>query len=643
MAPFRRRRSGLAAGVPPWEHSGRRLEVDRRSVLRRGCGVSEALEPGARSRIGRRPVDPALLWHFGWAIGALGGLAILLVAVGRPSILAMLAMLTIGLPALIGAIWRPRDRGKVAYLAVWAVAAAMAATLEGGLGGPLAIWCVMPAIATVAIEAPWLAGVAFSLGALLVVAAINALHLAWRAPHQPLTFWLSLVAVLTVSAGAVGGLAVMRRRAHAMKAEVEAELNAFQALMGDLPELAVAMTSDGRTEAVFGQPLPGVDTDILHEGLASLSSGDDRAKVEGALVEALEAGSARVTFVPAAPGAPRLLAVLQRTSTGGLTALLREAPVAPVRPPLPPPVPGAQPVAASPEIIMALNRRVSEAEAGQRKAEQEAAGRARFLANMSHELRTPLNAIMGFSDIMRTRMFGDLQPKYLEYSELIHESGRHLLDLINDVLDMSKIEARSFELNREIFDAREAVNAALRLVRLQADDAGVKLRGALPGAPLEIDADRRALKQIVLNLVSNALKFTPSGGTVTVTADRAAGEFELLVADTGSGIAAEDLERLGKPYQQAGDGAARAQGTGLGLSLVRAFTELHGGRMSLESRLGEGTAVTVRMPVLVQPSPMAEVQPLAILEPLSPSEPEPEPEPEPSPRPSVVPGGVPEA
>ena len=273
-----------------------------------------------------------------------------------------------------------------------------------------------------------------------------------------------------------------------------------------------------------------------------------------------------------------------------------------------------------------LGRRLREAEAARaaaeaarRKAEADAAGRARFLANMSHELRTPLNAIMGFSDIMRVRLFGDLPGKYAEYAELIHESGGHLLDVINDVLDMSKIEASKFQLSREVFDAREAVNASLRLVRVQADDAGVALRGVLPADPLEIDADRRALKQIVLNLVSNALKFTPAGGSVTVSADRAGDAFELVVADTGVGIAAEDLERLGKPYEQAGDAEGRAQGTGLGLSLVRAFAELHGGRMTLESRLGEGTAVTVRLPVLVKA------------------------EPAPPPMPKVAPGGAPDA
>ena len=237
-------------------------------------------------------------------------------------------------------------------------------------------------------------------------------------------------------------------------------------------------------------------------------------------------------------------------------------------------------------------------EAARAAAEQRDAGKSRFLANMSHELRTPLNAIMGFSDIMRQRLFGPMAERYAEYAELIHESGSHLLELINDVLDMSKIEAERFELSLERLDAREAMNAVLRLMRGQADRAGVNLRGLLPSQTLEVDADRRALKQIALNLVSNALKFTPKGGAVTLTLQAAAGALELSVADTGVGIAPEDLQRLGRPFEQAGDAGQRAAGSGLGLSLVRAFAELHGGDMVVESVVGSGTTVTVRLPVL---------------------------------------------
>ena len=233
-------------------------------------------------------------------------------------------------------------------------------------------------------------------------------------------------------------------------------------------------------------------------------------------------------------------------------------------------------------------------------AEQQNAGKSRFLANMSHELRTPLNAIMGFSDIMRQRLFGPMGDRYAEYAELIHESGTHLLELINDVLDMSKIEAERFELAVESFDARDAIAAVLRLMRGQADRSGVHLRGVLPIAPLQAEADRRAVKQIALNLISNALKFTPRNGSVTVTVQGDGDTLELIVADTGVGIAQDDLDRLGRPFEQAGDAEQRAAGSGLGLSLVRAFARLHGGDMVVESAVGEGTTVTVRLPVLVQ-------------------------------------------
>jgi cell cycle sensor histidine kinase DivJ len=246
--------------------------------------------------------------------------------------------------------------------------------------------------------------------------------------------------------------------------------------------------------------------------------------------------------------------------------------------------------------------RLAELESAREEAEASNAGKSRFLANMSHELRTPLNAVIGFSDVMKSGLFGQLPPKYAEYAEMIHDAGRHLLELINDVLDISKIEAARYELNRDVFDARDAVSSALRLTRLQADEARVSLRGLLPSQPLEALADPRALKQIVLNLVSNALKFTPSGGSVTVSVKGYGEDLEVVVSDTGVGIAEADLERLGRPYEQAGDASQKVRGAGLGLSLVRAFAELHGGTMSIESRLGEGTSVTVRMPVL-QPTP----------------------------------------
>ena len=249
----------------------------------------------------------------------------------------------------------------------------------------------------------------------------------------------------------------------------------------------------------------------------------------------------------------------------------------------------------APELLA----RLEAAEAGRDRAEGEARARARFLAEMSHELRTPLNAVVGFSDVMRTRLFGPLPERYAEYAELIHQSGEHLTALIDDVLDLSKIDAERYELRRELMDAREPAEAALRLMRPQAERKGVRLRADLPASPLTANADARALKQIALNLLSNALKFTPPGGEVDLSLRTGGGALELTVSDTGPGISPDDLKRLGAPYAQA-EAGREAKGTGLGLSLVKALAGLHGGDLLLESRLGEGTAATVRLPVLAE-------------------------------------------
>jgi cell cycle sensor histidine kinase DivJ len=224
--------------------------------------------------------------------------------------------------------------------------------------------------------------------------------------------------------------------------------------------------------------------------------------------------------------------------------------------------------------------------------------KSQFLANMSHELRTPLNAIIGFSDVMRQEMFGVITvPKYKEYAALIHDSGRHLLDLIGDVLDMSKIEAGKYEIAPEPIDAADLIGKCLETVRVTAERKKVRLAANL--LPVEgLVADRRALKQVLLNLLSNAIKFTPAGGTVEVATAVKAGWFWLGVADDGVGIGEDDLKRLGRPFEQAGAIYTRNhEGTGLGLSLVRSFVELHGGRMEIESALGQGTTVRVFLPL----------------------------------------------
>jgi two-component system cell cycle sensor histidine kinase PleC len=247
------------------------------------------------------------------------------------------------------------------------------------------------------------------------------------------------------------------------------------------------------------------------------------------------------------------------------------------------------------------------------KIRAEGANRAKseFLANMSHELRTPLNAINGFSEIMVAEMFGPLgERRYKEYAGDILSSGQHLLALINDILDMSKIEAGKMNLSFEPLNVEDVIEDAVRLVRNRADATGLKLEVDLPELP-EFEADYRAIKQVLLNLLSNALKFTPHGGTVAVSAERrrdfTGDKMRIYVRDTGIGISPEDLLRLAKPFEQIESQLSKTQqGTGLGLALTKSLIELHGGELEIASTPGEGTTVTVILP-LHQMSSVAQV------------------------------------
>ncbi len=233
------------------------------------------------------------------------------------------------------------------------------------------------------------------------------------------------------------------------------------------------------------------------------------------------------------------------------------------------------------------------------KEAAEAASRVKseFLANMSHELRTPLNAIIGFSDTMRSRLFGPMQARYEEYAVLIHESGLHLLSLITDILDMSKIEAGKFVLDPQPVDLAESVAYCLELTRRRAEETGITLTASVPANLPVLIADPRSVKQILLNLLSNAVKFTPPGGAVSFTAQALGGRLHLAVHDNGIGIPGKTLARIGLAFEQANNDPMRArEGTGLGLALVKSLVEKHGGRVHIESQEGVGTTVSVELP-----------------------------------------------
>jgi signal transduction histidine kinase len=223
--------------------------------------------------------------------------------------------------------------------------------------------------------------------------------------------------------------------------------------------------------------------------------------------------------------------------------------------------------------------------------------KSEFLANMSHELRTPLNAIIGFSEVLTERMFGELNEKQDEYLEDIHGSGQHLLSLINDILDLSKIEAGRMELELTDFDLPTAIDNALTLVRERAGRRGITVRKTVDDRLGQIRADERKIRQVILNLLSNAIKFTPEGGRIEVRAVPGDGCVEVSVSDTGVGIAPEDQEAVFEEFRQVGGSAAKQEGTGLGLALSRKFVALHGGRIWVTSQLGAGSTFTFTIPV----------------------------------------------
>jgi len=264
----------------------------------------------------------------------------------------------------------------------------------------------------------------------------------------------------------------------------------------------------------------------------------------------------------------------------------------------PPPVVELVKTFASQSSLAIQNARLfREVEEKRLQLEEISQHKSEFLANMSHELRTPLNAIIGFSEVLVERMFGELNEKQEEYLRDILDSGKHLLSLINDILDLSKVEAGRMELELGTFSLREALENGLTMLRERASRHGIGLGLEVDPAVDLIEADERKVKQVIFNLLSNAVKFTRDGGRVEVTARRVDGEVQMAVQDTGIGIAPEDQEHIFEEFRQVGQGAARTEGTGLGLALAKRLIDLHGGRIGVESEPGVGSTFTFTLPM----------------------------------------------
>ncbi len=272
--------------------------------------------------------------------------------------------------------------------------------------------------------------------------------------------------------------------------------------------------------------------------------------------------------------------------------------------------------------VKAMARRQQALEAARERAETASRAKTMMLSNASHELRTPLNAIIGFSDFIISEPLGPVTPpKYREYLADIHSSANHLLDLINDILDMARMESGHFQLAEVPFEPCAFIETVTRMFRHQAEAARLRLECSCACPDARLVADRTALRQVLLNLISNAVKFTPAGGSVRVHgAVTAEGAFRLAVSDTGIGIAEADLERVMQPFGQVRDPAITTKGgTGLGLPIVKNIAEAHGGRLDIDSVPGRGTTVTMTLPAerVHAPAPQAVSEPQTAQAPLN--------------------------
>ncbi|MEM6851175.1 MAG: PAS domain-containing sensor histidine kinase [Pseudomonadota bacterium] len=468
---------------------------------------------------------------------------------------------------------------------LWLLFAGLAALIfaSGGLYSPVLLWALAPAgLALTARQggrgmALALIGAASAL--LLAAAAATGLPPVGAEPLIEIPWGAAHAATALFGAGLSAWL--LRRQATVAR-QTDMELQAAKARMNALGEAVLEHDSDGRilfASAAIERLIGVSPRGLVGRSLADLAAPDQAAGVLSAVRDAAKTSGGVQSFLAAHRSGETLWVELSTQ-------------------------PATRPDEGTRRFVSSL-RAVDEQRAREEALirERDAAvqsnlAKSRFLANMSHELRTPLNAVIGFAEMMERETFGPLgSEKYTEYSALIGDSGRHLLELINDILDMSKIEADKQRIETQPVDISAALNAAAELMRLTAERGGVALSVQVADNAPPVLADPRALRQILLNLFSNAIKFTPDGGEILATADPFGDGVRVKVMDTGVGIAPQALARIGRPFEQAPtDISTNVRGSGLGLSLVRALARLHGGEMRIVSEPGLGTTVTVDLP-----------------------------------------------
>ena len=525
--------------------------------------------------------------HLAAGLAALMAMPLWLAFAGLPSPAIAVAFLWLATPLPIAAFLSRTGRFAAAHLLSalsLTFLVAWVAAFTGGLASPALVWLVVvPAEAALSNERRVMMAAAVS-----AVGGIAALALATAGGALPAPLALSPAFAPIVVTGAILYAVLVAFRLEAVHREAgdAARLGdaRYRLIADNATDLITRHTSNG--DVAFASPAARAlvlcpPSELTGQGLFHRVHIGDRPAFLRALSEADRTGCGLTTEFRLRTGPAE--------SGPYLWAEMRCRPM----------------VEASGRTIVAVTRDVSARKAqeaafaeARRAAEQANQTKSQFLANMSHELRTPLNAIIGFSDILEQQLFGRFEfDRHRDYARLIKTSGEHLLEVVNSILDMSKIDAGRFEIHVEPVPVAGLVDDAIAMMSHQISSRQLKLvRRIEPGLP-QLAADRRACKQILLNLISNAAKFTEAGGTVTIGAHQDRGGIVIEVADTGIGIAAEDLPRLGTPFVQAdADINRRYQGTGLGLSVVKGLVQLHGGTLTIASRPGQGTTVSVALP-----------------------------------------------
>jgi two-component system, cell cycle sensor histidine kinase DivJ len=462
--------------------------------------------------------------------------------------------------------------------------AALVATCSGGIGSFAAIWLVLvPLEAALSASRRVVALAAiFALGAaglLLLLGDAELLPHAVTTPQQQSALAaLGIISATLYGAGLALGAAVLMRTSVSL---LHVEEDRYHLLAHAVTDVIVCHGRNGSVLSISpsAEPLIGVQAnELLGNGLFDRVHVADRPAFLSAIADA------------ASLNEERLLDLRIRRRAGQFAWVEMRC-----RP--------RDPAASEREVVTVLRdingRKLQERaiEIAQSESERADAAKSHFIATMSHELRTPLNAIIGFSDMLANESLELDSGRKLEYAKLINSSGRHLLSVVNGILDVSKMETGNFEITPEPFAPAPAIENCTDLLALKAQESGVELTLRLAADLPEVAADRRAFNQILINLISNALKFTPRGGRVTVSALCDGSKLAVTVEDTGVGIGEADLPRLGEAFFQVRTSYDRRHdGSGLGLSIVKGLVQLHGGEVDIKSRLGEGTRVTVRLP-----------------------------------------------